>query len=180
MDETGGATSKATEAPIALPGGFISLPGAFPDARPELRHLLKLWYRPTIREVEDGSVVAGLEVSTDAMLVDFSGVTADSLDPKSIAADCDFVKGIVTKFPDAGTADAPGDAARDAGGCRAGGEDRRRDRVHGERGRQGRRRLFFLIVVVAVAAGAGCGGALKQKATSPAATTTPKPPPQPQ
>ena len=111
------------------------------------------------------------------MLVDFSGVTADSLDPKSIAADCDFVKGIVTKFPDQVRQMLQEMRRGSAEGVGAGGE-----RIAAEIGfagsrAVGRRQLLLSdpSAESSLLSRQAARGALKQKATSPAATTTPKP-----
>ena len=168
MASTGGY--EKTAVPVALPGGFISQPDVFSAAPQALQHVLKLLYRPTVREG-----VASLEFSTDAMVVDYSGVDAKALNPQTLSADCDFLKGIALKYPaqlqelveamqrgtSAGVERADEIATEigltEAGAVKAGGG-------------------FFFLVILAVAAvgAAGCGGALKQKATSPGATTTPK------
>src|ERR1051325_3496081 len=92
IDMTANTKRTKAVAPVVLPGGFISQPDAFSDAPPALQNILKLLYRPIVREG-----VAALEFSTDAMVVDFSAVDAHSLDPNIVAADCDFVKNIALK-----------------------------------------------------------------------------------
>lgn len=155
-------------APTAIPGGFISFPAMFEDAPPDLRNVLKIIHRPTIR---DG--VVGLEFSTDAMVVDSGGVDADLFNAKAVAVDCDLIKRIVTDSPtelrqlikemQRGTSEGIQRALEitetigltESAAVKAGGG------------------FFFIIVIIALGLGAsGCGGALKEKASS--ASTTPK------
>ena len=65
-------TRRALEAPVSTPEGFISFPAEFRDAPADLRQVIKIIHRPTVKQ---GAV--GLEFSTDAMVVDFSEVNAD-------------------------------------------------------------------------------------------------------
>lgn len=166
--------SAAAKKPSALPGGFISEPSAFKDAPDGLEHVIKLIYRPNARANGD----VGLEFSTDAFVVDLSAVDAKRFDAATLAADCDFLKGIalaherelrqiivqLQKGTAAGAAKAEAISrkigATEAGAVAAGGG------------------LFWLVVPAIAILAAGCvGGGAKQKATSPAATTTPKTPP---
>jgi len=155
--------------PVSLPGGFISEPSAFSTAPPSLRHVIKLMYRPTVR---NGDVA--LEFSTDAFVVDFGAVDVNDIDPSRMAVDCDLLKRITQTYPDQlrqlvsemqqGTAEAveraveiaskiglTEDASIKAGGGVA----------------------ILLVAAAAALGGWACGGANRHKATSPAATTTP-------
>ena len=168
MASTGG--NPKTAVPVAIPGGFISQPDVFPDAPQALQHVLKMVYRPTVREG-----VAALEFSTDAIIVDYSVVDAKALDPQTLSADCDFLKAIALKYP-AQLRQLLEEMQR---GTTAGIE--RADKIATEIGlteggavKSGGGLLFLVVLAVAAVGAAGCGGALKQKATSPAATTTPK------
>src|SRR4051794_683486 len=81
---------QKTAKPSALPGGFISEPSAFKDAPAGLEHIIKLMYRPNVRTNGD----VGLDLSTDAFVVDLSALDASLFDAATLAADCDFLKGI--------------------------------------------------------------------------------------
>ena len=155
--------------PAAIPGGFISFPAEFKDAPPDLRNVLRIIHRPAVR---DGAV--GLEFSTDAMVVDSSGVDADLFNADAVAVDCDLIKRIATESPaelqqlikemQRGTSEGIQRAVEitenigltESAAVKAGGG------------------FFFIIVIIALGLGAsGCGGALKDKASS--ASTTPRP-----
>jgi hypothetical protein len=161
-------TQRALEAPVATPEGFISFPAEFRDAPTDLRQVIKIIHRPTVRQ---GAV--GLEFSTDSMVVDFSEVNADKFNFDALAMDCDIVKQVASEHPEElrqllremqrGTPEGIKQALRiterigltEGAAVKAGGG------------------FFFLIIIAVVAIGAsGCGGAMKEKASS--ATTTPK------
>jgi hypothetical protein len=164
-------TQTATNtAPIATSDGFISFPAAFLDAPPDLRNVLKIIHRPTVR---DGAV--GLEFATDAMVVDLSSVDADLFNANAVAVDCDLIKRLALEYPaelrqlikemQRGTSEGVHRALEiterigltESVAVKAGGG------------------FFFLIVVIALGLGAsGCGGAIRERASS--ASTTPKPP----
>lgn len=154
-----------------LPGGFISRPLAFTDARPDLQGLLKLLYRPT---VVDGTVC--LEFSTDAAVIDFSTVDVNAINIDKVVADCDHIKDVVethglrvrrlVKEMQRGTEKGVEEAMRIA---------KEIGLTEGDAVKAGGGLLFLVVIAVAALTGAGCGGALKEKATSPGASTTPKP-----
>jgi hypothetical protein len=157
--------------PSALPGGFISEPGAFRDAPAGLEHVIKLMYRPNVRTNGD----VGLDFSTDALVVDLSAVDASRIDASKVAADCDFLKGIALAHErelrqiivelQKGTA---------AGAARAESVARKIGATEADAVAAGGGFFFLVIIGIGLLAGGCVGGGAKHKATSPAATTTPK------
>lgn len=157
--------------PVALPGGFISEPGALAGAPDGLEHLIKLMYRPNVRANGD----VGLDVSTDAFVVDLSVVDSARFTAATLAADCDYLKSVVTaheqecqqiikelqKGTNAGAARAE-KLAQKIGATEA-------DAVAAGGG------VIWFAVAAALFATGCIGSGTKHKATSPAATTTPQP-----
>jgi hypothetical protein len=130
-------------------------------------------YRPNARSNGD----VGLDLSTDAVVVDLSVVDPAVFDASKLAADCDFLKNIarahepelrkIISALQQGTAAGASEAEETAiaiGATEA-------DAVEAGGG------LLFLVVIAIAVVASGCvGGGAKHKATSPAATTTPKQP----
>jgi hypothetical protein len=162
--------SATNTPPVAIPGGFISFPAVFRDAPPDLRNILKIIHRPTVR---DGAV--GLEFATDAVAVDLSDVDASLFNTDAVAVDCDLIKRMALESPaelrqlikemQRGTSEGVHRALEitekigltESAAIKAGGG------------------FFFIIVVIALGLGAsGCGGALGERGSK--ASTLPKPP----
>jgi len=163
--------SKPATTPVAIPGGFISFPAAFPAAPPHLRDVVKIMHRPTVR---DGAV--GLEFSTDAVVVDASGVDVDLFNADAVAVDCDLIKRMALEFPaelrqlveemQRGTSEGVQRALKIA--HRIGLTEQAAVEAGGG--------FFIILVIIGLGLGAaGCGAGFKEKASS--ASTTPKPPP---
>jgi hypothetical protein len=165
-------TYESSERSVVTPGGFVSFPEEFRAAPADLRNVVKVLHRPALRKN-----ALGLEFSSDAVLLDFSEVEADSLNVDALIVDCELVARAARDNPEelrellrqmqAGT---------DDGVQRALEITNRLGLTEDIALRQGGGFLFLVVLGVALLAG-GCGGALKQKASS--ASTTPKPPPPP-
>lgn len=168
------AARAPREVPSALPGGFISEPGALKAAPDGLKHVIKLMYRPNARSNGD----VGLDVSTDAVVVDLSVVNAALLDAGKLAADCDFLKGVALAHErelrqviaelQRGTAEGAAEAERIT---------RRIGATEADAVAAGGGLIWFVVIGAGLLLGGCVGGGAKHKATSPAATTTPKAPP---
>jgi len=80
---------------VLSPGGFVSFPQEFLAAPADLRNVVKVLHRPAVR----GDALE-LEFSTDAVLLDFSGVEADTFDVEALIADCELVARAAHRHPD--------------------------------------------------------------------------------
>lgn len=80
------------EQPIAVEGGFISVPQVFAKAQGDRRHVAKVWYRPAVDR--DGSPV--LELSTTAILLDLNDVEP-KMDLERLTTDCDLLQKVFTE-----------------------------------------------------------------------------------
>jgi hypothetical protein len=155
----------------ATPGGFISQPAAFSGGPVELQNVLKLLYRPALRNEK-----IGLEFSTDAVLVDFSGLDPTFVSKEMLAADCDLLKRVASTSESSiqdiirelqrGTPDGVERANRivndigltESNAAEAGGG------------------LSLIVVVAAVVQTAQAASSAKQRPNPPSPSTTPKPP----
>lgn len=97
MAQPGGADfvrAAAGDLPEVIEGGFMSSPEGFAAAPASVRHVLKYWNWPAIR---DGQPC--VEYSSTSMLVDYSNVDPQAIDTDAIVTDCDLLKRIASQSP---------------------------------------------------------------------------------